>query len=119
MLGTYVLSAGYYDAYYNKALKVRSLIRRDFTEAFKSCDLILSPVAPGPAFKIGEKTSDPLTMYLVDIYTVIANLTGLPAMSLPAGLSSAGLPLSVQLTAPWMRENTIFRAARELEADFK
>jgi aspartyl-tRNA(Asn)/glutamyl-tRNA(Gln) amidotransferase subunit A len=115
ILGTFVLSGGYYDAYYSNANKVRFLIRNDFTEAFKACDLILSPVAPTPAFKIGEKTSDPMKMYLTDIFSVIANLTGLPAISIPSGFSKEGLPLSIQLTGNAFEENLLLRVAKEVE----
>lgn len=116
MLGTYVLSAGYYDAFYNKAVMVRELIRRDYEEAFKSVDLIATPTAPNPAFKIGEKTTDPLTMYLEDIFTVPANLTGLPAISVPSGKTETGLPLGFQLTAPMFAEDLLFQAGKDIES---
>jgi aspartyl-tRNA(Asn)/glutamyl-tRNA(Gln) amidotransferase subunit A len=96
MIGTYVLSAGFYDAYYTQAQKVRALIARDFEHAFAACDLILTPTAPSPAFAFGAK-ADPLAMYLNDVFTVPASLAGLPAMSVPAGLSSNGLPLGLQI----------------------
>jgi aspartyl-tRNA(Asn)/glutamyl-tRNA(Gln) amidotransferase subunit A len=115
MLGTYALSAGYYDAYYLKALKVRRLIRGDFDQAFQSVDVIASPVAPRPAFKIGELVNDPLAMYLSDIYTISANLAGLPGLSVPAGTSSGGLPIGLQLLAPPFEEERLLRAARMLE----
>jgi aspartyl-tRNA(Asn)/glutamyl-tRNA(Gln) amidotransferase subunit A len=115
MLGTYVLSAGYYDAYYLKAQKVRTLIRRDFEEAFQKFDVILTPVSPTPAFRIGEKTDDPLQMYLSDIYTINVNLAGLPGMSLPCGFSSGGLPIGLQLIAKHFEEEKIFRAAHAYE----
>jgi aspartyl-tRNA(Asn)/glutamyl-tRNA(Gln) amidotransferase subunit A len=115
MLGTYTLSAGYYDAYYNKALKVRRLIKNDFDRAFESCDLLLCPVAPTTAFRLGEKTADPLTMYLEDIYTISLNLAGLPGLSLPAGLSRAGLPIGMQLIGPVLSEETLLRAGRMFE----
>jgi aspartyl-tRNA(Asn)/glutamyl-tRNA(Gln) amidotransferase subunit A len=115
MLGTYVLSAGYYDAYYLKAQKVRSLMRRDFEEAFGACDLILSPVAPTTAFRIGEQIDDPLQMYLNDIYTVSVNLVGIPGISVPVASSSAGLPIGAQLLAPSFGEEPLLRAARALE----
>ena len=115
MLGTYTLSAGYYDAYYNKALKVRRLIKNDFDAAFQRCDVVLCPTAPTPAFAIGEKTGDPLTMYLADIYTISVNLAGLPALSLPAGLARDGLPVGMQLIGPALGESTILRAARMYE----
>jgi len=115
MLGTYTLSAGYYDAYYNKALKVRRLIKNDFDAAFESCDVVLCPVAPTPAFKIGEKTDDPLKMYLADVYTISANLAGLPGLSIPAGLSAAHLPIGMQFIGPALSESTVLRAARMYE----
>ncbi|HOV72538.1 MAG TPA: Asp-tRNA(Asn)/Glu-tRNA(Gln) amidotransferase subunit GatA [Candidatus Hydrogenedentes bacterium] len=115
MLGTYVLSAGYYDAYYLKAQKVRTLLRRDFEKAFETCDIIMHPEAPTPAFKIGEHTDDPLAMYLGDIYSVIANLVGIPAVSVPCGWTKNGLPIGVQLAAKPLAEPTIFAAAQRLE----
>jgi aspartyl-tRNA(Asn)/glutamyl-tRNA(Gln) amidotransferase subunit A len=115
MLGNYALSAGYYDAYYLKALKVRRLIRTDFDRAFEACDVLLSPVAPTPAFKIGELINDPLAMYLSDIYTLSANLAGLPAICLPGGQSDGGLPIGLQLTGPPFAEEKLFRAARMFE----
>jgi aspartyl-tRNA(Asn)/glutamyl-tRNA(Gln) amidotransferase subunit A len=117
MLGTFALSAGYADQYYNKALKVRRLIRRDYDEAFKSCDVILTPIAPTPAFKIGEMTDDPLAMYLSDIFTISANLAGVPGISLPAGFSSSGLPIGMQLLAPALQEERLLRAARMYERE--
>ncbi|MBS3820256.1 MAG: Asp-tRNA(Asn)/Glu-tRNA(Gln) amidotransferase subunit GatA [Phycisphaerae bacterium] len=116
MLGNYALSSGYYDAYYNKALKVRRLIANDFAAAFKHCDVILCATTPTPAFRIGEKTDDPLEMYLADIYTNSLNLAGLPGMSLPGGLSSDGLPVGIQLIGPVLGEPTLFRAGRAFEA---
>lgn len=115
MLGTYALSAGYYDAYYLKALKVRRLIRQDFDRAFKQVDLIAGPITAAPAFKIGEMVDDPLAMYLVDLYTVSANLAGLPGLCLPCGLSQAGLPIGLQLQAPPLEEERLLRGARMLE----
>jgi aspartyl-tRNA(Asn)/glutamyl-tRNA(Gln) amidotransferase subunit A len=115
MLGTYALSSGYYDAYYNKALKVRRRIAEDFTTAFASCDLILTPTTPTAAFELGAKTADPLEMYLADIYTVSLNLAGLPGISVPAGFTPAGLPVGVQLIGPVLSEPTLFAAARQLE----
>jgi aspartyl-tRNA(Asn)/glutamyl-tRNA(Gln) amidotransferase subunit A len=115
MLGTYVLSSGYYDAYYLKAAKVRTLIGGDFTNAFASCDLLMSPVAPTCAFNRGENSDDPLQMYLTDIYTVSANLAGIPGISVPCGVSPAGLPVGVQFMAPHWREDTLFRAAHSVE----
>ncbi|NOY29273.1 MAG: Asp-tRNA(Asn)/Glu-tRNA(Gln) amidotransferase subunit GatA [Planctomycetes bacterium] len=113
MLGTYALSAGYYDAYYLKALKVRRLIRQDFDAAF--VDLIASPVTAHPAFKLGAMADDPLAMYLVDLYTVSANLAGLPGISLPCGFSSSGLPIGLQLQAPPLAEETLLRGAHMFE----
>jgi aspartyl-tRNA(Asn)/glutamyl-tRNA(Gln) amidotransferase subunit A len=115
MLGTYALSAGYYDAYYKKAQQVRTLIRRDFQTAFESCDLVLTPTTPTPAFARGEKVEDPLQMYLSDIFTVTANLAGLPALSVPVGFSSGGLPIGAQLTGPPFAEGLLLKAARLLE----
>lgn len=109
MLGTYGLSAGYYDAYYLKALKVRTLIRKDFEEAFKRCDVILTSTAPTPAFRIGEKTDDPLTMYLSDIFTISANLAGIPGISLPCGFTQVGLPVGLQLLGRPFDEATVLQ----------
>ena len=111
MLGTYVLSAGYYDAYYLKAQKVRMLIRNDFAAAFAECDAVLTPTSPSPAFRFGEKVDDPLAMYLNDIYTVTANLAGIPGISVPCGLSAEGLPIGVQLLGPYWSEGLLFRLA--------
>ena len=111
MLGTYALSAGYYDAYYLKALRVRRLIRQDFDEAFKQVDLIAGPVSSSPAFKIGEKSDDPLSMYLVDLYTVSANLAGIAGISIPCGLSHGGLPIGLQLQAPAFGEEKLLAGA--------
>ncbi|MGB8508956.1 MAG: amidase family protein, partial [Pyrinomonadaceae bacterium] len=115
MLGTYVLSSGYYDAYYLKAQKVRALIERDFLAAFERCDAILTPTTPTPAFMLGEKTDDPLAMYLNDIYTCTANLAGIPGISVPCGISSTGLPIGLQLMGPHWGEATIFRLAHAYE----
>lgn len=118
MLGTHALSSGYYDAYYNTALRVRRLIRRDFDSAFESCDALLLPSSPGPAFRLGEKTSDPLALYLEDVYTVGVNLAGLPAVTLRAGAASLDgreLPVGVQLVGPAWREERLLRIARMLE----
>jgi aspartyl-tRNA(Asn)/glutamyl-tRNA(Gln) amidotransferase subunit A len=115
LIGTYVLSAGYYDAYYNKARRVRSLILGDFTKAFETVDLLLTPTAPSAAFPLGEKMDDPIAMYLNDIFTVPANLAGLPGISIPAGLSAEGLPLGLQLIGRAFDEETLFRAAELLE----
>ncbi len=111
MLGTYALSAGYYDAYYKKALKVRRLIRQDFDKAFEEVDLIAGPVTPTPAYKLGEKVDDPLAMYLFDLYTVSTNLAGLPGISIPGGFSSSGLPIGLQLQAPPFEEERLLRGA--------
>jgi aspartyl-tRNA(Asn)/glutamyl-tRNA(Gln) amidotransferase subunit A len=115
LIGTYVLSAGYYDAYYIKAQKVRTLIRRDFDEAFAKVDVLLTPTTPGPAFGIGEVAGDPIQMYLNDIFTVTVNMAGLPGISVPAGLSSEGTPLGLQLIGPPFGESTLFRAAQAIE----
>lgn len=120
MTGTYVLSAGYYDAYYLKAQKVRTLIARDFEQAFEQVDAILTPTAPSSAFKTGEKSDDPIAMYLNDVFTVPASLAGLPGVSVPAGLSAEGLPLGLQLTGKPFDEETVLRVAGVIEeaADF-
>jgi aspartyl-tRNA(Asn)/glutamyl-tRNA(Gln) amidotransferase subunit A len=115
MLGTYALSAGYYDAYYGKALKVRTLITRDFEEAFKKVDIIVTPTAPTTAFKAGEKSSDPLQMYLSDIFTISCNLAGLPGLSVPCGFSKSGLPVGLQILGPHFGEETVLRAAHHYE----
>ncbi len=115
MLGTYALSSGYYDAYYGKAQAVRTLICRDFQEAFNEVDLIVTPVTPTPAFKLGEKSEDPLQMYLSDIYTISVNLAGLPAISLPCGFSKTGLPIGLQLIGRAFEEETMLRAAHAYE----
>jgi aspartyl-tRNA(Asn)/glutamyl-tRNA(Gln) amidotransferase subunit A len=115
MLGTYCLSTGYYDAYYNKACQVRRMMRDQYTEAFKKCDVILSPVTTSPAFKIGDRISDPLTMYMNDIFTVSTNLAGLPGMSVPYGMSADGLPIGVQLTAGHFEEQKMLNVGYSLE----
>ncbi|MGH7263420.1 MAG: amidase family protein, partial [Candidatus Rokuibacteriota bacterium] len=115
MLGTYALSAGYYEAYYGRAQRVRTLIRRDFDRAFEQVDLIVSPTAPTPAFKLGEKTEDPLAMYLNDVFTIPAPLAGVPAISVPCGFSSSGLPIGLHLTGRPFDEATLFRAAYAYE----
>ena len=115
LLGSYVLSSGYYDAYYLRAQKVRTLLRRDFDAAFEQCDVLLMPTAPSPAFRFGDKTADPLQMYLSDIFTVPANLAGLPAISLPTS-APGGLPLGVQVYAPPLGEATLLQAAHGLES---
>jgi aspartyl-tRNA(Asn)/glutamyl-tRNA(Gln) amidotransferase subunit A len=117
MLGTYALSAGYYDAYYLKAQQVRTLVRRDYDLAFADVDLIARPTTPTPAFALGEKTSDPLQMYLADIFTVSANLAGLPAVSLPCGLSPQRLPIGLQLTGGMFEESTVLCAADAFQRD--
>ncbi len=115
MLGTYALSAGYYEAYYKKASQVRMLIRRDFEAAFKECELVVTPVSPTPAFRLGEKVADPLTMYLSDIYTISVNLAGIPGISVPCGFSSQGLPIGLQLLAPPFAEALLLQAAYAFE----
>ncbi|MBF0117248.1 MAG: Asp-tRNA(Asn)/Glu-tRNA(Gln) amidotransferase subunit GatA [Desulfobacterales bacterium] len=115
IIGTYALSSGYYDAYYKKASQVRTLIVNDFKEAFKYCNVILSPVAPTPAFKIGEKIDDPLTMYLSDIFTLSANLSGIPAISVPCGFSSQNLPIGLQIMGNYFDEETILKVAYNFE----
>jgi aspartyl-tRNA(Asn)/glutamyl-tRNA(Gln) amidotransferase subunit A len=116
MLGTYALSAGYYDAYYGKALKVRTLIVRDFDAAYERFDLLLAPTSPTTAFRFGDKVDDPLAMYLNDVCTIPTNLAGHPAMSVPFGGGADGMPVGVQLLAPALGEPTMFRAAAALEA---
>ncbi len=120
LIGTYVLSAGYYDAYYNKARRVRSLILRDFTDAFGEVDAILTPTAPSEGFAVGEKMDDPIAMYLNDVFTVPASLAGLPGISVPAGLGANGLPLGLQLIGRAFDEETVLKVAGVLEqaADF-
>ena len=115
MIGTYALSAGYYEAFYGKAQKVRTLIRRDFAKAFEVADVLLTPTAPTPAFRLGEKTGEPLTMYLSDIYTIPCNLAGIPGISVPCGFSAEGLPIGAQLLADSFREETLFAAAGAIE----
>jgi aspartyl-tRNA(Asn)/glutamyl-tRNA(Gln) amidotransferase subunit A len=121
LIGTYVLSAGYYDAYYLKAQKVRRLVKNDFDEAFKQCDVILAPTSPIEAFPIGDKKmlENPINMYLNDVFTVSVNLAGLPALSLPIGLSKSGLPLGMQFIGKAFDEGTIFKVAYQLENDAK
>ena len=115
ILGTYVLSGGYHDAYYLQAQKVRTLIRQDFEEAFKECDALLTPVAPTAAYKIGEKDADPLQMYLGDIFTVTANLAGICGMSLPCGTTEAGLPVGLQILGPAFGESDVLRVGYAYE----
>jgi aspartyl-tRNA(Asn)/glutamyl-tRNA(Gln) amidotransferase subunit A len=116
MLGTYVLSAGYYDAYYLKAQRVRTLIRNDFARVFQDADVIVTPTAPTTAFRLGAKLSDPLQMYLTDIFTISVNLAGLPAISIPCGFDAAGLPIGLQIIGPPFGEEVVLRAARAYEA---
>jgi aspartyl-tRNA(Asn)/glutamyl-tRNA(Gln) amidotransferase subunit A len=111
MLGTYALSAGYYEAYYKKGQQARTLIKRDFDEAFKTVDVIATPTAPTAAFKIGEKTTDPLQMYLSDIFTISVNLAGIPGMSLPCGFTKNNLPIGLQILGKHFDEETILHAA--------
>ena len=117
MLGTYALSAGYYEAYYGQAQKVRTLILRDYAAAFERFDVLVSPTSPTTAFPIGAKADDPMAMYLNDIFTIPANLGGVPAISVPCGLDANGLPIGLQLTAKALDEATLFRAAAALESD--
>jgi aspartyl-tRNA(Asn)/glutamyl-tRNA(Gln) amidotransferase subunit A len=116
MLGTYVLSSGYYDAYYSKAQKVRTLVKQDYQKAFNQCDAIITPTSPGTAFRIGEKSDDPLAMYLSDIYTVSANLAGVPAINVPCGLSSGGLPIGLQLIGNFWSEGLLLNLAHVYES---
>jgi aspartyl-tRNA(Asn)/glutamyl-tRNA(Gln) amidotransferase subunit A len=118
MLGTYVLSSGYYEAYYSKAQKVRALVKQDYVKAFQKCDAILTPTSPTVAFKIGERASDPLAMYLSDIYTVSANLAGVPGISIPCGLSGEGLPIGTQLVGSFWNEGLLLNLAAAYEAAF-
>jgi aspartyl-tRNA(Asn)/glutamyl-tRNA(Gln) amidotransferase subunit A len=115
MLGTYVLSAGYYDAFYLKALQVRTLLRRDYDQAFERADVVAMPTMPTPPFRLGEKTDDPLQMYLADVFTVSANLAGLPGVSVPCGFSNDGLPIGFQLTGRMFDEATLLRVADAYE----
>ena len=116
MLGTYALSAGYYDAYYGKAQKVRTLIIRDFAAAYERFDVLLAPTSPTTAFSLGDKTADPMAMYMNDVCTIPSNLSGDPAISVPYGTGSDGLPVGVQVLAPALGENVLFRVAATLEA---
>lgn len=109
MLGTYTLSAGYYDAYYKKAMQVRTLIREDFIKAYKKVDVILAPVSPTAPWQLGTKADDPLKMYLSDIYTVTANLAGIPSLAVPCGFSKEGLPIGMQILGPQFSEETLFK----------
>jgi aspartyl-tRNA(Asn)/glutamyl-tRNA(Gln) amidotransferase subunit A len=116
LLGTFALASGYYEAYYGRAMRVRQLLSADFDRAFAAADVIVCPSIPAPAFRVGEKTDDPLTMYLSDVFTVPASLAGLPAISVPSGLTRGGLPLGIQVLGPKFREDAVFAAARALEA---
>jgi aspartyl-tRNA(Asn)/glutamyl-tRNA(Gln) amidotransferase subunit A len=116
LLGTYVLSSGYYDAYYLKAQKVRTLIRRDFERVFEHADVVVTPVAPTTAFRLGEKTADPLQMYLSDVFMISVNLAGLPSIVVPCGIDRAGLPIGLQIVGPPFGEEIVLRAARAFEA---
>jgi aspartyl-tRNA(Asn)/glutamyl-tRNA(Gln) amidotransferase subunit A len=116
LLGTYSLSAGYYDAYYKKAQQVRTLLTRDFLEAFADVDVLVTPVTPTPAFRLGEKTDDPVKMYLEDIYSVAASLAGICGVSVPCGATKEGLPIGVQILGKHFEEGTILRVARAVEA---
>ena len=115
MLGTFALSSGYYDAYYLKAQKVRTLIRRDFERAFEDCDLIVTPTAPTTAFKLGEKTADPIQMYLSDIFTISVNLAGLPGLVVPCGYDNLNMPIGLQILGPHFGEEAILRAGDAYE----
>jgi aspartyl-tRNA(Asn)/glutamyl-tRNA(Gln) amidotransferase subunit A len=119
LLGTYVLSAGYYDAYYGKALAVRDMIRKAYRDIFSRIDLLMLPTTPGPAFGLGERLDDPVSMYLSDIFTTPANIAGLPAISIPAGLSGDGLPVGIQLVSGAGREDLLLRGAKGLEKLFR
>ena len=116
LLGTFALASGYYEAYYGRAMRVRQLLSADFDRAFSAADVIVCPSIPAPAFRVGEKTDDPLTMYLSDVFTVPASLAGLPAISVPSGLTGSGLPLGIQVLGPRFGEEVVFAAARALEA---
>ena len=117
MLGTFALSSGYYDAYYGRAQKVRGLIRQEFVDVFSRVDGLLTPTTPTPAFRKGEKTEDPLSMYLSDVFTAPANLAGTPALAIPSGLSKGGLPLSLQVTGPAFSEGRLMAVARVVEEE--
>ncbi len=118
MLGTYVLSSGYYDAYYAKAIAVKNLIKKEFYEALKQVDIIISPTSPTPAFRFGEKLNDPISMYLSDIFTVSLNLAGLPGISIPSGFSSHGLPMGVQIIGKAFDEQTLLDVSYAWEEYF-
>ena len=119
MLGTFALSSGYYDAYYSTAQKLRTRIKEQFIKVFENYDILLSPVSPVLPFKIGEKVANPLEMYLSDIYTVNINLAGLPAISMPCGISNTGLPIGLQIIGPHFGEEKLFKAAYALEQELK
>jgi aspartyl-tRNA(Asn)/glutamyl-tRNA(Gln) amidotransferase subunit A len=119
MIGTYCLSSGYYDAYYDKAQKVRTLIINDFKKAFSKYDVLISPTSPTTAFKIGDKIDDPLMMYLSDICTIPVNLAGIPAISLPAGISKDGLPIGIQVIGDILREDNVLKIASTIESEVK
>jgi aspartyl-tRNA(Asn)/glutamyl-tRNA(Gln) amidotransferase subunit A len=118
MIGTYVLSSGYYDAFYSKAVKAKELIKNDFIRVFEDVDIVLTPTTPSPAFKIGEKSNNPLEMYLADVFTVTANIASIPAISIPSGKSENGLPLGVQLMGAYKNDKVVFSIAREFESSF-
>jgi aspartyl-tRNA(Asn)/glutamyl-tRNA(Gln) amidotransferase subunit A len=111
LIGTYALSAGYYDAFYSKAQKVRTLIKKDFDDAFKDVDIVLTPVSPTPAFKMGEKVNDPLTMYLSDVFTIPCNLAGIPGVSVPCGFTKSGLPIGVQFYGDLFKDDVLMRVS--------
>ncbi len=117
MIGTYALSAGYYDAYYSKALQVRTLIRRDFEQAYNHCDAIVTPTAPQTAFRLGEKASDPLSMYLSDVFTNSANLAGIPGLVVPCGFDTKRLPIGLQILAPSFGEATALQSGDAYQRD--
>ena len=117
LLGTYALSAGYYDAFYGQALKARSMMKKEFTETFEQVDYLISPTTPSDPFKFGEKSDNQLEMYMSDLCTIPANLVGMPAISIPTGLSSSGLPLSVQIMSPSNTDNTLLDFAQNLESE--
>ena len=115
MIGTFALSAGYYDAYYRKAQQIRQIIANDFREAFRHCDYIAGPTSPTPAFALGEKTNDPVSMYLSDIFTITANLAGIPAISIPVGFDNTGLPIGLQLTGQSFDESGLLNLAHRYQ----
>ena len=116
MIGTFALSAGYYDAYYRKAQKVRTLVKKDFEDAFKKVDVILSPVSPTPAFKVGAHTDDPVAMYLEDVFTISQVMAGIPSLSVPCGKSKEGLPIGMQIMGKQFAEETVLRTGGAYEA---